>query len=318
MARRHSVARWLRDKALLCPGSPPYAIRLTPGQYQSLVAETGNGTHIETTLGMHPVSAVHYYGRAIYDNVILAPRLDLFSDSEFGCVSTANEVTSTPDNVALVEVICPGNSVHLSKGDLVFIDMYRTKQGHELQGDLLYVANGADFIARYDEQTMTISAIDDHVLLKPAKKRMALAMYGRHSVAVPEMILTDGFCSAKRSDGRASAHCLYQEVYSVGQRGRKQPLKLTRSELALLDAAGRWLADDTIDADEMSGELAIAIHDAVAGRGRSNDVDVKPGDLVSFCTHLGTRLRIRGEWHYAVHQDHLGIVIDDSELLASL
>jgi hypothetical protein len=266
VSRRHSVLRWLRDNALRCPGSPTYAIRLTPGQYRSLVAETGDGTFVDTSLGRHAVSAVHYYGRAVYDNVILAPRLDLFSDTEFGCVSTANEVTNTPDNVALVEVICPGNSKQLARGDLVFIDMYRTKQGHELQGDLLYVASGADFIARYDEQAMTINAIDHHVLTKPAKRRMALAMYGRHNVMVPEMVLTDGFCSSKRSDGRASAHCLYQEVYSVGKPKRGEP-------------------------------------------------DVKPGELVSFCTHLGTRLRIRGEWHYAVHQDNLGIAIDDAELL---
>lgn len=262
---KHSVAQWLRDQALLTPGREPNPIRLTPGQFEALCKEDlCIGNRFTTSLGSHPLEVVTYHGKGVGDNVFLAPRLDLFTDGDFGVVSSANPVTSMPDNVACVEVLSETQAhPHLRAGDLVFLDMYRTKQGQLLQNDALYVASGAVFIARYDAEDGTILPFDNHVITKPAPRRMTIAMHGTDKVEVPRSLLSDGFVSGRRHDGRPNARCLYQEVTAV----------------------------------------------------RSNyPCGIREADLVSFCTDLGTRMRIRGEYHYSVPIKHVLAVIDDAAI----
>jgi hypothetical protein len=299
---KHSVMRWILDGALT--RSEPYPVRLTPGQATSLFRELNGGTSsVRTPLGMHPIEVVDYHGRGIGDNIVLAPRLDLFSDLEIGMVSSANSVTSVPDNVACVEVIDEGNAPHLKRGDLVFIDMMRTKQANVLQSDMLYIAGGADFIARYDEQTAEIEAIDNYVLTRPAPTRMTLAMFGTTSFDAPRNLISDGFVSGLRHDGRPNARCVYQEVYDIGVlTARDAQGRMTKLEAKLLDALARredalWLVERLI-----------------AEREWGRDPDVEVGDLVSFCTDIGTRLRIRGEYHYAVPHKNLLMVVDDGAI----
>ena len=93
---KHSVLRWIQDEALTRT-CDPYPIRLTPGQATSLFRERtdehANSKTVATHLGIHQIVIVDYRGRGIGDNVVLAPRLDLFSDTELGMVSSANAVT---------------------------------------------------------------------------------------------------------------------------------------------------------------------------------------------------------------------------------
>lgn len=300
---KHSVIRWIQDVALAEAGTTA-PLKLTPGQGASLATELGLDQVHGVKIGERVVEVVHYRGVGIGDNVVLAPRLDLFSDAELGMVSRANAVTSVPDNVACVEIVDPGNASHLERGDLVFLDMFRTKQSNVLQTDMLYIAGGADFIARYDADKAEIKAIDNYVLTRPDAHRMTVAMNGTGAFEAPRSLLSDGFVSGLRHDGQPNARCVYQVVYDVGKlSARSAPDRMTRVEKRLLD----MLAERNLEAMHLINALIFERREGL-------ERDVKPGDLVSFCTDLGTRIRIRGEYHYAVPYKNLLMVVDDAAI----
>lgn len=299
--------------------------RLTPGQFAELSAELGREPDSVTTCqGVHTIEKIHCHIRATGDNVIMCPREDLFqeSDREVGVelVSTANAVTSVPDNIGCVEIVSVGEQVSTVKpGEIVFIDFYRVKQGYILDNEELYIAGSDAFAAKYDAVTQNILPLDNHVVTRSAVQRFAVALNGTDRILAPETVTTDGFVSGKTSRGSAAARTVYQEIVAIGKlTGRPRPGCMTKAERKVLDAVleRSFCEPSEHPLSETFYEEALSIFDAFRREhtdGRVPDIEV--GQLVGFCKEIGTRVRVRGEYRWLVPYESVLAEIDDAGLL---
>lgn len=321
------LSKYFQDQAALTPGRSPYPIRVTPGQFNDLCAEAANPrvTHLHTSLGAHPVQRITFDTEAKGHNVILAPREDLFAESDrdvgIEMVSLSNSVTSVPDNVACCEVLSVGPLVQNVKvGDLAFIDFFDVKQGYILATDELYIAGCEAFKALYDVEGQTIVPLNNYVVTKRSSDRFAVALNGTDRIEVPRMILTGGIAGGRTSAGDRSTTVLYEEVVSVGKATvRAFPGLMTELERRCLDIVCRnlelygaeaWMQYDGVDQEE--ADLFNALR---AERLNGRDSDIRVGELAVFCEEVSTKIRIRGEFCHLMPASAVLATIDDEALL---
>lgn len=292
-----------------------YPFKLTPGQYKELCKEQRTKVDVfKTDVGYHPVLEIVTNTKAVGDNVILAPREDLFSEVEsdtgITLVCTENEVTNIPDNTACCEVISVGELVtNVKPGDLAFIDFYDVKQGYVLENESLFVAGAEAFKALFNVKTQEIEPLNNYVVTKRASKRMGVALNGSDRIEVPPYILTDGIPGGKNSVGGISTHILYEEVVSVGKvTSRARPGVMTNLERSILD----YIVSGQSTLDRAFETLK---HDLTEERERGYDPDLEEGELVVFCKETTTPIRIRGEFCHLIHIDNVLGTIDDQAIL---
>lgn len=287
--------------------------KLTPGQYAELKSEAGptwNGTSFATCQGIHDVQQIEHNIRATGDNVILCPRDDLFqeSDSAVGVqlVSTANAVTSVPDNIGCVEVLSVGPLVDcgVKAGDIAFLDFFRVKQGYIVGNEECYISGGDAFAALYDPITQDILPLDNHIVTKAAKDRFAIALSGSELVRPSDIVLTDGFTSGKTSKGSAAAKTTYHEVVRLGKlTATPRPGVMTKNERKLLD---------TLTSDGIRINL---IHAVLEERENGRESDIAVGDLVGVCEEIALKVRVRGEYRWIAPYNNALAIIDDEAIL---
>lgn len=300
-------------RSLAAQMTSPKPFKLSPGQYETLCRETGNPRvkHFETPLGVHEVVRIHTTTRAVGDNVILAPREDLFIESEnpegVRLVSVANSVTSVPDNIAAVEVISVGELVQgFEPGDIVFIDFFQVKQGYAVENDDLYMAGADAFAAKFDLSTQEVEPLDNFVTTRRAHDRMKVAINGATQAQYTlDSRLTEGVVSGRTSKGSEALHTVFEEVVKVGRlTNRPRPGVLTPTERKVLEMVLRG---------ERHFEL---IENLRREREEGRPSDIQPGDLVAFCKEIATQLRVRGEFRSLIPYDNVLAVIDDEAIRA--
>lgn len=252
---------------------------------------------------------VHQFTRATGDNIIFAPREDLFSetDREVGLqmVSLATDVTAVPDNIACVEVISAGELVtNVKPGDLAFLDFYSVKQGYVLGNEELYIASADCLCGLYDLASQEIRPLDNYVVTRAVKReRFEVALTGTDRVAVPPMITA--VAGGKTSMGNTSTEVLYEEVVSVGKlTNRPRPGVMTRTE--------RWALDCLASGDFMIGPIVEAL---LTEREGGREPDLVRGQMVVFCKEIAQRVRCKGEFQHLVPYDNVLASIDDEGLL---
>lgn len=311
-------SNFLRSQAALQTSAKPF--RLSPGQVECLARETGNPrpTSFTSPLGVHPIVRIHCATRALGDNVILAPREDLFIESEdpegVRLVSVGNSVTSVPDNIAAVEVISAGEfAPDVKPGDIVFIDFYRVKQGYIIENEELYIAGGDAFAAKFDPETQEVEPLDNFVTTKRDHDRMKLAINGSTELHIPDFRLTEGIVSGRTSKGGEAAHVVYEVIVAVGKlTKRPRPGVMTPAERKFLDImveAPSCLYHGDLDAE-------TALRDIIRERANGRNPDVLPGDLVAFCKEIATQLRVRGDHRSLIPYENVLAAIDDADIRA--
>lgn len=260
--------------------------------------------------------------RATGHNVILAPREDLFAetDRETGIelVSLANSVTSVPDNLACCEIISVGELVQNVKvGDLAFIDFFRVKQPYILANDELYIAGCEAFEALYRPEDQTIQPLPNYVVTRRVSERMMHALTGTDRIHVPLHVLTEGIGGGKTSNGVTASWILYEEVVAVGPlMATGLPGLMTRAERALIDEMVARSRQGWFSVDGLVGQL---VSDVRRERDVGREPDIKPGDLVVFCSDIAQRVRVRGEvQHIVPHDNVLAVILDDEVLNESI
>jgi co-chaperonin GroES (HSP10) len=255
--------------------------------------------------------------RAIGDNVVLKPRLDLFSETDrdtgIELVSNANSVTSVPDNMACCEVVSVGPLVTAVKaGDLAFIDFFRVKQGYIVADDECYICGGDAFCGLYRESDQTIQPLDNFVVTRAAPERYKVALTGTDRIDLLRMQYTDGFASGHTSKGTAAAHTLYHEVVSIGRlTNRPRPDSMTPVERRFLDLLVTEPA--SLYHGDQDAEEALAALLKERNAGRQSDIEV--GQLVGFCKEIGQKVRVRGEYQWLVPYESVLAEIDDAAIL---
>jgi hypothetical protein len=316
------LSNYLSDQAARTPGRAPYPIRLTPGQYRQLcderAAHSSNPAAIrwfETSLGRHPVERIDLPTRATGDNVILAPREDLFVESEQGIelVSLENSVTAIPDNMACCEILSVGELVqNVRVGDLAFIDFYDVKQGYIVSNDELYLCGADAFKGLYHDGR--ILPLANYVVTRRCLDRFKVALTGTDRLHVPASTLTTGIAGGRTSMGDAATNVIYEEVVSIGPlTKRPRPGVMTYAERKLIDMA---LSTDRNDPDALViAALRKAISDVALEREHGRPQDITAGDLVVFCEQIANKIRVRGEVQHLIPYDNVLAVIDDAEIL---
>jgi hypothetical protein len=310
------LTNFLVQQASVTPGRKPYPIRLTPGQYAELCKEQGGEVvTLRTSLGVHPVQLIELPTRATGNNVILAPREDVFSEVEretgIELVSLGNSVTSIPDNLAVCEIVSVGELVdNVKVGDLAFIDFYEVKQGYILANDELYIAGSEAFKALFDVSNQAIIPLANYVVTRRSNDRMTVALNGTDRLEVPRSTLTSGIAGGRTSQGDAATHILYEEVVSVGPiTKRALPGQMTKAERALID----FVVNNSVDLYCEDVEMLAAIVRSERYEGRVSDI--KPGDLAVFCDEIAVKIRCRGEFQHLIPYDNVLAVIDDAKIL---
>lgn len=217
-----------------------------------------------------------------------------------------NDVTSIPDNMGCVEVVSVGSLVtNVKPGETYLIDFSDVAQGFQLANKDHYVALDRVFRCRFHPGAGTVEPLAGYALTKRAPDRMKVALTGTDRVEVPAYILTDGIPSGFDSDGKPMLYTIYEEVVSVGPPEVESGTRpLHRVERELLDSIYR---DDAVDLDKLQAYLRW--------RAAPRALDVKEGDLVPFCTVMGTKLRVRGQFLTLVPQSECLCVIDDRTIL---
>jgi hypothetical protein len=289
-------------------------LRLTPGQYAELAKDLGREpTTLASCNGIHPVEKIECKTQATGDNVILCSRDDLFSetDSALGIqmVSTANSVTSVPDNIGVCEVVSVGELVtDLKPGDIAFIDFYDVKQGYVVSNEELYISSQDAFRAKFDPVRQEVLPLDNYVVTRRANNRMKVALNGSDTFDLPPCILTDGISGGKNSTGATSTHILYQEVVSIGRLSKRpRPGLMTPREARFLQL---------VASKDPEVQLPVALEELRQEQVFGRRPDFNPGDLVVFCKEIGTAIRVRGEFQTIIPYDNVLAVIDDAAILA--
>lgn len=242
------------------------------------------------------------YGHA----VVVRGRDDLFHDNDADLqIFNANEVTSVPDNVGCCEVVAVGGEVaNVRVGDIVFVDFYDVRQGVVLDCGERYIINDDALKAYFVPATGEIHPLPGYLITKAAPKRFTVALNGTDRLEVPAMILTQGIVGGRDSDGNVATHVLYEEVVKVGEPELNSTTRpLHRTEKALLDE----LARGTFPDDELKAFMTW--------RKSRPESEVKPGDLVPFCSELSVKVRVRGDYVHIVKQASVLGVIDDGLML---
>lgn len=306
-------------------------LRVTPGMLAELNAEWAARcaqlgmapepcTRVMTCQGAHKVELIECPTRAAGHNVILAPREDLFveTDSDVGIqmVSLENDVTAIPDNIACVEVISVGELVqNVEAGQLVFIDFFDVKQGYILANDELYLAGCEAFKAKFDANRQAIVPLSNYVVTKHAPERFKVALTGTDRVHIPDYVTTSGIAGGKTSSGGTSTEVLYQEVVAVGPlTAQAFPGLMTRAERSFLDYMVReHIGCDKYDGIGEEGIRLLCLIELERQRGRPSDI--APGDLVVFCRDVAQKMRVRGEFQHLLPYSAVLATIDDDEIL---
>lgn len=320
MSRIHD---WIRSQAARTPGRAPYPVRLTPGQYAEFRREIGADVlggpgfeqlNIKTCLGVHPVERIECHTRATGDNVILCAREDLFSEVDRGTgielVSSANSVTSVPENIGCCEVVSVGELVsNVKPGDIAFIDFFDVRQGYIIEHEDLYVAGADAFKALYDVQHQAILPLDNYVVVKQNNERFKVALNGTDRIHVLDYLMTEGIVSGQTSDGSPVTHTIYGEVVHVAKlTARIRAGVMTKLERQVLD-----LVVNGYDSQDVSfRRLALAL---VEERDRGRQPDIRVGELVAFCREVATKIRVRGETQYLMSYSNVLAAIDDGTIL---
>lgn len=315
------LSNYLSDQAARTPGRQPYPIRLTPGQYAQLcderAAHSANPSAVrwfETSLGRHPVERIELPTRATGDNVILAPREDLFVESGEGIemVSLDNAVTAIPDNMACCEILSVGEMVENVKvGDLAFIDFYDVKQGYIVSNDELYLCGSDAFKGLY--QDGRILPLANYVVTRRVLDRFKVALTGTDRVHVPPSTLTTGIAGGRTSQGDAATNIIYEEVVSIGKlTKRPRPGVMTSLEQHILNV----LVDHASSASDSSFRVLCTLAGQLRQErilGRKSDIAV--GELVVFCEQIANKIRVRGEVQHLIPYDNVLAVVDDEKIL---
>lgn len=232
---------------------------------------------------------------------------------------THNSITGIPDNVGCCEIVSVGSYVTVVKpGDVVFIDFYDVRQGVLLDslngGAERYIANDDAFKARFDDATGLIHPLPGYVITRRNNERMKVALTGTDRLEVPRSTLTDGIIGSRLSDGSPATWVVYEEVVEVGAPAEESAGRpLHRTERALLDMFANfreWYDGDTID-----DVTADAINAYLSWRRSARTLDIKPGDLVPFCTAFACQVRVRGEFLRIIKQSDVMGAIDDRAML---
>jgi hypothetical protein len=245
------------------------------------------------------------------------PAIQLFSE---------NSVTSIPDNMGCCEVVSVGSLVtNVKPGEIYFIDFSDVAQGFQLANKDHYVALDKMFRCRFDPVSGEATPCAGYVLTKRAPERMKVALTGTDRIEVPQHLLTEGIPSGCDSDGEVLLRTIYEEVVSVGPpEAESHSRPLHRVERALLDAVmfefrGHSVATgkshEAEELDVLHMPLALAINAYLRWRRAPRALDLQPGDLVPFCTIMGTKLRVRGQFLTLVPQSECLCVIDDRAIL---
>jgi hypothetical protein len=251
-------------------------------------------------------------------HVVIRSREDLFvqTNDKLVCddgkvlagiqIFSENEVTAIPDNMGCCEVVSVGSLVtNVKPGEIYFIDFSDVAQGFQLANKDCFVALDKMFRCRFDPVTGQASPCAGYALTKRNPDRMKVALTGTDRVEVPPHMLTDGIPSGWDSDGEVLLRTIYEEVVSVGPpEAESHSRPLHRVERDLLDSIYR---DDAVNLDALQSYLRW--------RSAPRALDLKPGDLVPFCTIMGTKLRVRGQFLTLVPQSECLCVIDDRAIL---
>lgn len=237
---------------------------------------------------------------------------------------THNSITGIPDNVGCCEIVSVGSDVTAVKpGDVVFIDFFDVRQGVLLDsvngGAERYIANDDAFKARFDPETGLIHPLPGFVVTRRNNERMDIALNGTDRVHAPPSMLTEGIIGSRNSDGAPATWVVYEEVVEVGPpaaENHTRPLhRVERELLDFLRSDYRGAAADLIQYDEVGLETALLIEQYVRWRNAPRQLDLKPGDLVPFCTYLAVQVRVRGEFLRIVKQSDILGCIDDRKML---
>lgn len=229
---------------------------------------------------------------------------------------THNSITGIPDNVGCCEIVSVGSDVTVVKpGDVVFIDFYDVRQGVLLDslngGAERYIANDDAFKARFDDATGLIHPLPGYVITRRNNERMKVALTGTDRVDVPRSTLTDGVIGSRLSDGSPATWVAYEEVVEVGAPAEESAGRpLHRTERALLDSLNDPTARHVEDC--FDGEAWNAYR---AWKASASVLDIKPGDLVPFCTAFACQVRVRGEFLRIIKQSDVMGAIDDRAML---
>lgn len=274
------------------------------------------------------------YSRGCGSNVVVKARDDLFEETSEKIVCAdgteldgiqlfrGNSVTSIPDNVGCCEVVGVGRDCQNVKvGDVVFCDFADVRQGFVLDtaGSTdeaeRYVIPDECMKCRFDPETGEVEPLAGFVITRAAPERMKVALNGTDRLEVPAYILTDGIVSGYDSDGQPCAWTRYEEVVKVGPpevASHTRPMHwLERRVLDMLAKnPGEWVEYDAVDAEE-----AALINEYLAWRRAPRELDLKPGDLVPYCSDFATKIRVRGEFLHIVPQRNVLCVIDDAAML---
>lgn len=315
------MMRYLEAEAKRFPGREPWPFRLTPGQWDELLAEIGllggppRQPSIQVLDRWHPVERVTLETRPTGDNVILMGRDDLFLSTEDGQASGvqvfhANSVTSIPDNIGCCEVIGVGELVtNVKSGDVCYIDFFEVKQPYVVQTEELYIAGADAFRAKFDPKTGLVVPLENMIITKPAPDRFKVAMNGTDRVHMLPSQLTSGIAGGKNSSGGTSSHILYHEIVAVGPlTKRPRPSVMTKLEREILDAMANT-------PDQFEADAGYWVRKLEVERAYGRKADITAGELVMFCEELGTKIRVRGEHQYMVPYDNVLAVIDDTTIL---
>lgn len=286
------------------------------------------------TEAMHPAfarSTVSGHARGVGHHVVLKPRPDLFVETNEELVTddgkvlkgiqnfAANSVTSIPDNLGCVEVVGVGDLVdNVKPGEIVLLDFFDCDQGFQIANSDHYVALDHVFRAKFHPETGTMEPLAGYVLTKRNSDRMKIALNGTDRVEVPDYILTDGIPSGWDSDGVPLLHSVYEEVVAVGPpptESKTRPLHRLERELLDMLLEQHMVPENVSEYDEYGAEMAQAIERYIRWRRAPRAIDLKPGDLVPFCTEFRVKLRVRGQFLSLVPQDQCLGVIDDAAIL---
>lgn len=269
-------------------------------------------------------------------HVVLKSRDDLFdpaTSEEFEAADgtklpglqlfTHNSITGIPDNVGCCEIVSVGSDVTVVKtGDVVFIDFYDVRQGVLLDslngGAERYIANDDAFKARFDDATGLIHPLPGYVITRRNNERMKIALTGTDRLEVLRSVLTDGIIGSRLSDGSPATWVAYEEVVEVGAPAEESAGRpLHRTERALLDmfAADHGCPENVSEYDEYGYEMAEALTAYLRWRRSARTLDIKPGDLVPFCTAFACQVRVRGEFLRIIKQSDVMGAIDDRAML---
>lgn len=252
---------------------------------------------------------------------------------------SGRSVTAIPENVGVCEIVDIGPDVtNVKPGDICFIDFFDVAQGYLVGGQELYVTqamalrmtmqietepilmpearNGKFTGRKIDTGKLNVTRCDitplpGYALTKHAPDRMTVAVTGSDRVLLTPSMTTSGIVGGRDSDGQPATYVCYEEVVKV------TPGAIQQERYAMNEWTGsvhdtyfeeRRLKARIQRLEEQLREMNVPIRTAP-------DPDVRPGDLVVFCSDFSIRFRAMGEFYRCVPYKNILATIDDRAIL---